>query len=254
MRFGKRRKLLWQSLGLGAFLLLWQVGAWALHSNLILPSPLQTASKLFQLTGEARFWNAVAGTLGRVILAFALSMLSGSLTGLLSSRWPGFDAFLSPILTIIRATPVLALILLAMFWFSSSFVPVFSAILMAYPIVHTSMYSGAKTVDKDLLEMATLFRVPTRTRFFKLRVPSASLHILAGAKNALGLTWKVVVAGEVLSQPLRALGTGMQEARLSIETTEVFAWAIVSIILCGLSEYILGTFVRRAPGNGRSDT
>ncbi len=76
-------------------------------------------------------------------------------------------------------------------------------------------------------------------------MPSALPYILSGAKNALGLSWKVVVAGEVLSQPRMALGTGMQEARLSIETATVFAWAIITIFLCGLSEYLFGLLADR---------
>jgi ABC-type nitrate/sulfonate/bicarbonate transport system permease component len=49
-----------------------------------------------------------------------------------------------------------------------------------------------------------------------------------------------VVAGEVLSQPLRALGSGMQESRVLLETPRVLAWAAASILLCGLTEWAFG--------------
>jgi len=56
----------------------------------------------------------------------------------------------------------------------------------------------------------------------------------------------VVVAGEVLSQPRMALGTQMQESRLSLETSGVFSWAIVTIVLCGLSEFLFGIIVGKS--------
>jgi NitT/TauT family transport system permease protein len=63
-------------------------------------------------------------------------------------------------------------------------------------------------------------------------------------KNSLGICWKVVVAGEILVQPLNSVGTKMQEERLSLETSGVFAWAIITILLCGASEFVLGKVVK----------
>jgi NitT/TauT family transport system permease protein len=121
---------------------------------------------------------------------------------------------------------------------------------MAFPIMATSAAEGARAADGRLLEMARLFRVPRRELFLKLRLPSATPHLLAGAKSALGLTWKVVVAGEILSQPRRAIGTGMQDSRLMLESASVFAWAFAAIILCGLTEWAFSFAARRALRHG----
>jgi len=52
----------------------------------------------------------------------------------------------------------------------------------------------------------------------------------------LGLTWKVVIAGEVLAQPLHGIGTGMFQAKLYLETGEVFAWTVCAIVLSAVTE------------------
>lgn len=226
----------------------WRLLSGAIDSSLILPGPREVAVDLFALLSTAGFWRAVLGTLERVLAAFFLSVGIGALTGAISGMKPLFKEFLAPILTTIRATPVLALILVAMFWLPSTGVPVFSAFLMAYPIVHTATCSGVESIDPELLEMASVFKVPPPVKFFKLRLPAARGHFLAGAKSALGLCWKVVVAGEVLSQPAFALGTGLQDSRLSLETSEVLAWAIATVFLCGVSEFALGRIARRFGG------
>ena len=233
-------------LGVGAALLAWKLAAGAIASPLILPPPGEVAAVFWRLLASAPFWRAVFGTFGRVAAAFALSILAGSATGAASGLSPRVEDFLAPLLTTIRATPVLALILVAMFWLPSSGVPVFTAFLMAYPVMHTSVHSGIAETDRELLEMASVFKVPARVRFFKLRLPSAETHFLAGAKNALGMCWKVVVAGEVLSQPARALGTGLQDSRLSLDTAGVLAWAAATVLLCGTSEFALGLAARSA--------
>ena len=232
-------------MGVAFFLIVWQLLAIFVHSDLILPAPQRVIAALVQLAGKETFWFSVAGSFLRVFEAFILSCLIGFISGTMSGFNAQMKAFMSPLITGIRATPVLALILLAMFWFPSSQVPVFSAILMAFPVMHTSTESGFYSVDQKLLEMANLFHVPKSTVFWKLRLPSALPFLLAGAKNALGLSWKVIVAGEILAQPRMALGTGMQDARLSLETSSVFAWAVTTILLCGLSEYLFGLLIRK---------
>jgi NitT/TauT family transport system permease protein len=246
------RRLVAGLLGTSIALLLWHFISVGVGSPLILPDPAEVLQKIRILFHSHGFWTAVAGSFKRVAWAFGLSIAAGGLTGLLSGLYPLIKDILAPIMTTIRSTPVLALILVAMFWLPSGYVPIFSAFLMAYPIMHTSLYSGMVSTEKELLEMAAVFKVPPVVQFFNLRLPSARRYFLSGMKNTLGLCWKVVVAGEVLSQPRFALGTGMQDARLSLETSSVFAWAITTVLLCGLSEFLLGIAVKRFSG-GREE-
>ncbi len=227
-------------------LALWQLLASLVGKSIVFPSPADVFSVSLDLYGRPEFISAVMSTFGRVIFAFGLCVAVGSVTGFAAGVSPLFGVAISPALTLIRATPVLAIILLALLWFPAGFVPVFSAFLMAYPVMHTSVAGGVMASDPKLLEMARLFRVPGWELFIRLRFPAAAPHILSGAKNALGLCWKVVVAGEVLSQPARAIGTGMQESRVYLETSSVFAWAAASVILCGFSEWLLGLAARKA--------
>jgi NitT/TauT family transport system permease protein len=218
--------------------------------ELVLPSPERVIATAAALYPTSRFLEALGATFLRGLAAFGISASLGMAAGLAAGLKPLFGAALAPLLTAIRATPVLALVLIALLWFPSGFVPIFSAFLMAFPIMVTSASEGAKAADPRLLEMASLFRVPRGTVLLRLRLPAATPHLIAGAKNALGLSWKVVVAGEILSQPERALGSGMQESRLLLETASVFAWAFAAIVLCALTEWAFSFVARRALRHG----
>jgi NitT/TauT family transport system permease protein len=249
-RSDKKSRALAGAAGLGFLLLAWEVASLAMGKEIILPSPARVLGAAIALYPSQRFLADLGATFLRGLAAFGLSAGLGLAAGLASGQKPIFGAALAPVLTAIRATPVLALVLIALLWFPAGFVPIFTAFLMAFPIMATSAAEGALAADPRLLEMARLFRVPRREVFFKLRLPSAAPHLLAGAKNALGLSWKVVVAGEILSQPAKALGSGMQESRLLLESASVFAWALAAVALCGSTEWALGLAARRASRHG----
>lgn len=242
---GFAERLAYGLLGVLVACAVWQLASTKIGVSLVLPGPSEVAHAFFTLMWKSTFWKAVWGTFERVLMAFVISLVLGFCTGMIAGLNTPFRDMIAPFITIIRATPVMALILILMFWFPAGQVPVVSAMLMAYPVVHTSLYQGTIGTDKNLLEMARIFKVPKHTVFFRLRLPAVRGHLASAAKNCLGLCWKVIVAGEVLSQPRFALGTGLQSARLSLDTAGVFAWAITSIALCGISEFLLGLVTKK---------
>jgi len=246
----KRSRVAAGTAGLVLLLVAWETASLAMGKEIVLPSPARVFAAALTLYPTPRFLSDLGATFLRGLAAFTLSALIGIAAGLASGLRPLFGAALAPILTAIRATPVLALVLIALLWFPAGFVPIFTAFLMAFPIMATSAAVGANAADPRLLEMAALFRVPRREVFLKLRLPSAAPHLISGAKNALGLSWKVVVAGEILSQPARALGSGMQDSRLLLESADVFAWALAAVALCGLTEWAFAFAARRASLRG----
>jgi NitT/TauT family transport system permease protein len=68
----------------------------------------------------------------------------------------------------------------------------------------------------------------------------------AALRSSLSLSWKVVVAAEVLVQPVLSMGSGMQRAKANLETAELFAWTIATVAAAGLSEALLGLLYKKA--------
>jgi len=214
-------------------------------TEIILPSPERVFSTFVGIAPTERFLAALGATALRGLSAFGVSMLLGVALGFAAGVSRRFESLLGPGLTVIRATPVLAVILIALIWFPAGVVPVFSAVVMAFPVVAADVAAGVRSADPRLVDMARSFGVPRHDTAFFVRLPSAMPHVVSAAKNAVGLSWKVVVAGEVLSQPLNALGTGMQNARVMLETAEVFAWAATGVLLCALSDAVFDALAKR---------
>ena len=191
------------------------------------------------------FWQAFAHTFLRVIISFAITVVIGTALGIAA----GFSKFLRDFfelpLAVIRATPVVAFILIALFWFKSGTVPVFVSVLMTLPIMTTAVANGFSKADEKLMGMAKVFCL-TRSQIFKyIQFPSLVPFLLNGMVSSFGLTWKVVAAGEVLSLPKYAAGTMLQKAQVHLETSTVIAVAIILVLVSFVIERLFMYAVKR---------
>lgn len=242
---GRRSLLAIRILSLLSFLALWKLASRWMDSPIILPSPEDTLKETWNLLLTRGFYQSLNATLLRGITGFLLSMGAGLCIGVLAGKSYLIREFFRPFLTSIQSTPVLAIILLALIWFPTDTVPVFVAFLMGFPIITHNVVEGILAVDHRLLEMAKVFRIDPWRRALYVVLPSILPHLAGGASSALGLSWRVVVASEVLSQPIFGIGTGMQEAKLRLETSRVFAWTLTALVLSYSTESLFRWVVRR---------
>ena len=220
-------------------LLIWWIAALLTGSALILPSPLSVVKTGLHLAVTLAFWNAFAFTFLRILTSFAISIVLGFTAGFLFSRSSFLKHFFEPYFYILQVTPVVALILVVMFWFKSNTVPVFVALLMTLPFMTNSVYHGFVSVDPKLKELAKVYNFSRIKAFFHISLPSAYQSIKLGIKTIFGLTWKVVVAGEVLSLPKYSIGTMLQNGNIHLETERVMAVTLLLVVLCFVLQKIV---------------
>ena len=223
------------------FLFAWYVLSAIIAAPLILPYPHSVVMRLFELVATARFWQAFAFSFLRVLLSFIISLIAGFFFFFLAADSQNFAAFLDFPLALIRSTPVIALILPALFWFTSGIVPVFVSILLCLPIIISSSKKG---FEKNPENIEKLFKAASRDftglkAFRHIRLPAAMPAFLAGAESAFGLAWKVVAAGEVLSIPKKGVGSLMQQAQVHLESCDVLAITFFVIIVSYLCQQLL---------------
>ncbi|HDQ14916.1 MAG TPA: ABC transporter permease subunit [Sediminispirochaeta sp.] len=228
------------------------VGLWALASRwvdavLILPPPRQVGRAFFSLLAERDFWLAVAHTFYRGVAGFGISFAVGGVVGVAAGLSLPIHTLFKPIIAVIRATPVMSVVLIALLWFRTGTVPIFSTFLIAFPVIVQNVITGIKQTDPKLKEMAVSFGLPPQRRLSAVYIPSILPYVVAGARTALGLTWKVVVAAEVLSIPTYGVGSEMQLSQMSLETAMVFAWTVAAILLSAFSQGLFSLVLNLFP-------
>ncbi len=251
-----RRKTVWKiALPLVLWLGVWQFAAWRVGQSLLLPGPWEVLTRLFALAGTGEFWATCLVSLGRVFLGGALGALLGMAVAALSAWKAPIGWALSPLMKIVRATPVASFILLIWLWCSATWVPVVIAALMSAPVVWSAAAQGIESVDETLLELARAYRFDTWKTARLIYIPSARGAVVAGCRTAMGLAWKAGVAAEALSRPRLALGSQVYNAKVYLETPDLFAWTAAVVVLSFLLERALWGLWRlweRRCGNGAS--
>ena len=233
---------------LAFWLVIWQLVALAVGSDLLFPGPWTVAAALVSQGGTAVFWQITVTSLLRVFGGLAAGVVLGTAVAALTcaSRW--CDALLSPAVKVVRATPVASFILLVLLWVTTGLVPVVIAALMVLPVVWGNVSKGIRQTDPALLELAQVYRFGRGKALRLIYLPSVAPYFVAGVETGLGLAWKAGVAAEVLCRPRFAVGTQVSTARNSLETPDLFAWTLVVILLSFLLEYALVHLLRKGVG------
>ncbi len=209
----------------------WALAAWRMDSPLLLPAPGRVLLRLWTLAGSGAFWKITGMSLLRVLGGLLLSVVVGILLAAATERFGLMRALFSPLLSVIRATPVASFIILAILWMGRDVVPVFIVVLMALPVVWGNVCAGIRTTDRGLLQMAKVYQFPPIRRLRRVWIPSVMPHFLSGVRTALGLAWKAGVAAEVLTVPKVSIGKMLMDTKLNLEVEEMFAWTIMVILL-----------------------
>ncbi len=239
------RKRTWIVSSAAAAVLIWSLASRIVGREILLPSPELTVMYLFHMFLSGETWMAVGLTLIRVILAFAMNIVVSLALGIAAGFFERAEYALTPVLTVMKSVPTMGIILLSLIWFKSGAAVLFVCSLIIFPVLYSSVLTGIKNLDVGLLEMHRVFRI-RRTRMLRhFIVPSLRPHFIAGMMSGLGLAMKVVIAAEVLAQPKIGIGTMFQIERARLNTTGVFAWSLLVIILTAFTDLLFSTLKKR---------
>lgn len=213
------------------WLLIWQaVSAW-IGQEILLVSPVAVLERLVQLVQEAEFWKSIAFSLVRILGGFLLAMSAGIVTAGLSARFRRVRELLAPAMLTIKAVPVASFIILVLIWVPSENLSVVISFLMVLPIIYTNVLDGILDTDPKLLEMAMVFQVPKAVQVRYIYVSQVLPFFRAGCSVGLGLCWKAGVAAEVIGIPDGSIGEKLYNAKVYLNTPDLFAWTVVIVLI-----------------------
>jgi NitT/TauT family transport system permease protein len=196
-----------RSLSLLGFLVIWQLAAMAVNKPL-LPAPTIVLTSLWNdLTGGSLLYH-LGITLARVAVSFLIAMALGTALGIVMGRYRSVDAALDSLLVLALNIPALVTIILCYVWFGLTEVAAVTAVaLNKIPTVVVTVREGARAIDRQLMEVAGVFRVPRQRTFVQVYLPQLYPYLMAAARSGLALIWKIVLVVELLG---RSNGVGFQ--------------------------------------------
>lgn len=231
------------------WLVVWQVLARLIRNPIVLVGPWETLGALRQLIPSADFWLSIAHSFQKISLGFLAAFLAGILLGSCAYGFPWLREFLEPVMILMRSIPVASFVILALIWIGSGNLSVFIAFLVVLPMIYVNTLSGLNSTDKQLLEMAAVFRIPLRKKIRFIYFPALLPYVMNGCRIALGMGWKSGVAAEVIGLPANSIGERLYMSKIYLETADLFAWTFTIIVISSWSErlflFLLSLFERK---------
>jgi ABC-type nitrate/sulfonate/bicarbonate transport system permease component len=196
-----------RGLSLVVFFSLWQLAALWVNKPL-LPAPSVVLVSLWRELTEGSLLYHLGVTLARVAVSFVIAMALGTALGIVMGRNRRADAAMDSLLVLALNIPALVTIILCYIWFGLTEAAAVTAVaLNKIPTVVVTVREGARAVDRQLMEVAGVYRVPPLRTLIQVYLPQLFPYVMAAARGGLALIWKIVLVVELLG---RSDGVGFQ--------------------------------------------
>ncbi|MEN4006086.1 MAG: ABC transporter permease subunit [Methanobacteriaceae archaeon] len=217
------------------------IGVWQLLSvvfrEIIVASPIVTMFTLWNLILKGELWTHLLISLKRLLVGLFLGSMVGLCLGIGAGLNRRLRLLLEPARWAIMTIPMVVIAVLGMLWFGMGATNViFMVAIIVVPFTYVSALEGVLSVDRKLIEMANVFKVPRTMLLREVYLPGIGAEIMAGLTLAAGIG----VRGTILSEFLGArdgIGHKLSMAWIHLNTPELFAWIIVCFALLGILEF-----------------
>ena len=227
------------------------VGLWAAIARFLQPDLLPAPDRVLVLAIEEWRRGAlvfhVGMTLARVTAAFFIAMGVGTAIGIALGLSRRADRAFDPWLVVALNVPALVTIILCYLWFGLTEAAAVAAVAInKIPNVAVTLREGTRALDRDLMEMAAVYRFGKLGTLRHVILPQLAPFFAASARSGIALIWKIVLVVELLG---RSNGVGFQIHLYFqlFDIARIFVYAIAFILVMqGVELAILQPWERRA--------
>lgn len=230
------KRILYPLLAIGFWIGVWELASRSIDNEILLASPLEVFLTVIELGQTTEFWQAIAFSSLHILLGFVMALVLGTVLAVLSHGLGVVRGLVSPLMKVVKATPVASFIILVLFWFNSENLSAYISFLMVLPVVYLNILQGLKSADEKLLQMARVFRLSYLKKIRAIYLPAVVPYLITAVSIGLGFGFKSGIAAEVIGTPARSIGRSLYEAKLYLMIKEMLAWTLIIILISVLFE------------------
>ena len=210
------------------------------------PPPTEVVAAWGEVFFLPGYWESWYMSTGRVFAGFLMAQLVGIPFGLLLAVNRYFRDIFFPPFEILRPIPPLAWVPASIvFWPTTEMSIAFVTFLGAFFTIVINVLGGARSIDVRYLRAAQSMGASQWDLFYRIILPGTLPSIFTGAAVGMGITWEVVLAGEMISggggqQASGGLGFFIWSSYMGGTTATV----IVGMISIGIAGYLSSSLIR----------
>lgn len=233
-----------------AFIAIWWLVTDALDRARVYPTPDIIWEDILTILGgqgeTGSTYEHIAATMFRLTAAFALSFVVGTSVGILAGRVKLAFSLVENLVWVFMAVPsVVWVFLFAVAMGITDIVPIAAVSALLTPMIIVGVAEGAKSIPKDVLEMAESYKATTRQRVKDIYLPFLVPYLASSARTAFALGIKLIVVAEVIGLE-NGIGFEIKYWYGRLFMSPIVAWGIVMIVIGVAVDYLVfGPLERR---------
>ncbi len=224
----------------------WFVASEIIGEELFLSSPISVLKAFLNLLTQKTFYVALLNSSLKITIGFLSALVFGSLLSILAKNLWFVKILLSPIMSVIKSTPVASFTILAIILFGTQNLSIIISFLMVVPIIYQNVLTGLENTSTQLLEMAKIFEFSRSSRFRYVIAPSVMPYLFSACSVCLGLSWKSGVAAEVIGISSNTIGGKLYDSKIYLNIPELFAYTAVIVVVSMMFERIFLKLLKKS--------
>ena len=219
------------------------VGLWALLAQLkiwppyLFPTPWGVAQELYYGFSDHSYWIAIAVSMRRVLIGYAISVVLGMILGLGVASNKFLEETMGGLLVSLQSLPSICWWPLALLWFGLNQNAILFVVIMGSLLsVTLAMEDGRKQMPKIYGMAGRNLGARGFQLFWHVLLPASLPFIVSGLKQGWAFAWRSLITAEMLYV---SLGLG-QVLMMGRETSNMNAVIAVMILIIGLGYIVDG--------------
>lgn len=230
----------WGALPVAVFIMVWEiVGRFDLFPGQFFFPPFSAVVKEFyHLTANGVLGKNFASSLVRVLIGLCSGSIAGIIVGVIMGWRSVINKALNPIISLLYPIPALGWLPLLMLWIGiNEMLPITIIFICSFfPVIYNTV-TGIRNVDKRYIQAAETLGASNMRILFKVIIPLALPNIFTGLRLEAGMSWRVLIAAEMVAIPT-GIGALLMQAESLVRVDIIMVCLIVLSVMCLLFERV----------------
>jgi NitT/TauT family transport system permease protein len=232
------------------FIAAWEiVGRFHLFPGRLLFPPFSAVlQEFYHLTANGVLGKNFLSSLVRVLIGLLSGSVAGIFVGVLMGWRNVAHKALNPIISLLYPIPALGWLPLLMLWIGiNEMLPITIIFICSFfPVVYNTI-TGIKNVDRRYIQAAETLGASNMRILFKIVIPLALPNIFTGLRLEAGMSWRVLIAAEMVAIPT-GIGALLIQAESLVRVDIIIVCLIVLSVMCLSFEKLFALAERKMVG------
>ncbi|MBQ0001857.1 MAG: ABC transporter permease subunit [Clostridiales bacterium] len=229
----------------------WQIAAMKIHSRILLVTPIAVLKRLCTIWQVENFFSSIWFTFYHIAGGFLLGLILGILLAFLAHKIPVLEILFWPWMVTIKSVPVASFIVICLVWLSVNNLSIFISFLIVLPVIYQNILTGLKSGNREMKEMAQIFRVSPFRKLKYIIIPHLRPYLLSACTVTAGMAWKAGVAAEIIGTPSGSMGKMLFLAKTYLATDDLLAWTVIIVAISVISEKVFLYVLKKLLGESK---